>query len=169
MHTLQRSFRRLLFRFGALVLVLGATSLADASENYPAELATSSGRSGACGNSALQCLVCHNSIDGGEGTADQPFVDTLEAQTGFADGEDRRGLREALTALFEDAPDTDTDGDGVTDRDELAACRNPSGPELTNPPSFGCDGAHIGSMAPGASAALLVLALLSAGRRRTRR
>lgn len=177
-HTTRRRFRSWSLCFPALLGVfVAAAAPALASGNYPAALERFSGIDGRCPRRQQRCLICHSTAAGGEGTADQPFAQTLEELVGFSDGEAARRLNDALIELRDELPeldtngdgvaDVDSDGDGISDLDELAACMNPSGEEFSDPPAFGCDGAHLAPLSgtPGAfsSAAGWLLLVLAAG------
>lgn len=83
------------------------------------------------------CRVCHIQGTTGPGTLSTPFVMSLRAH-GF-DG-DQASLVAALDALATDA--TDSDGDGVSDYDELLADRDPNTaakvPLGPGGPTYGC-------------------------------
>jgi len=124
-----------------------------------------------CGEPAARCLVCHTTARGGQGTAEQPFALELR-RLGLNHGHDASLLRSVL-ARVSDA--TDSDKDGLPDKQELSDCGNPSGEDLTEGPVYGCDGAqlapHVASRgehdpALGALALGLAAALVHFGRRR---
>ena len=106
-----------------------------ASSPYPNAIATDLGMS--C---TPTCNLCHASAGGG-GPVPQPFAQALVAE-GLTGGSDTDALATALDALT--AAGTDSDGDGVTDVDELAAGTNPNddsafcGDAAVTPPSYGC-------------------------------
>ena len=106
----------------ALAAVLSAASAA-ASPSYPGLLQTDLGL-----EQPPPCTVCHASDSGGTGTATKPFG---EAMQGF-------GLRGATPGSLEPAIKAsenahwDSDGDGVTDIDELQDGTDPNdGPGRT--------------------------------------
>jgi hypothetical protein len=88
----------------------------------------------------------------------QPFAESLR-DYGLTRGGDGPALQGALLALPEE---TDSDEDGVTDKDELVACGNPSGEDLGIGPEYGCDGAHL-ARAARSEAPLVLVALGVAG------
>jgi hypothetical protein len=105
-----------------------------------------------------RCLICHTSAKGGQSTAVQPFAKTLRPY-GLVRGHDGGALQAALAAL---PATTDSDGDKTPDKDELMVCGNPSGDDLGDGPSYGCDGAHLAARLP-EDAPLGIIALLAAG------
>ena len=92
-----------------------------------------------CTDPLSRCLVCHTTALGGR-TATQPFALSLR-QYGLNRGHDPGALRNALLQLPED---TDSDVDGIPDKQELVGCLNPSGEEFGIPPAYGCDGGTLG-------------------------
>jgi hypothetical protein len=113
-------------------LLLGVSN-AKASPNYPAIIDQQLGVS--CPRPLTRCLICHVTAAGGEGTAKQPFAMTLKNDYGLSGGKAGRELVKALEALPDDL---DTDGDGTPDLEELKNCGNPSGPDLSEGPGYGC-------------------------------
>lgn len=113
---------------------------AAASDNYPAIMDRQLGVE--CPRPLTRCLVCHTTASGGEGTAIQPFAETLRLY-GAREGRAGRELALALAAL---PAEVDTDADGSPDQEELARCGNPSGAELGVGPGFGCGGASIAGL-----------------------
>jgi hypothetical protein len=117
-------------------------------------------------SSAPPCTLCHATQSGGAGTATQPVVLSL-MELGFV-GNDPDSLLAALTELK--ALEIDSDGDGMSDVDELREGRDPNSaseaPSLEGPLyGFGCQGASSGEAAL-YSSTLLGLFLLR--RRRAR-
>jgi hypothetical protein len=106
---------------------------ARASENYPAILDRQLGVE--CPRPLSRCRICHDTAAGGEGSANQRFAVALTTSYGLSGGKVGRELAMALQQLPEDL---DTDEDGVPDKEELSACMNPSGPELSEGPGYGC-------------------------------
>jgi len=124
-----------------------------------------------CGEPAARCLICHTTARGGQGTAEQPFALELR-KLGLNHGHDPNLLRSVLSRL---ADATDSDKDGLPDKQELAVCGNPSGEDLAGGPVYGCDGAQLaphiasrGGHSPvlGALALGLAALLVHFGRRR---
>jgi hypothetical protein len=142
--------------FAAGWVCFGAASLARATPEYPfvldAALETS------CPRPLSRCLICHTTARGGQRTAVQPFAESLR-DYGLTRGGDGTALQSALLALPDE---TDSDEDGVTDKDELVDCGNPSGEELGIGPEYGCDGAHLARVAR-SEAPLVLVALGVAG------
>lgn len=121
------------YRSFSIVAALSALSArAFASPNYPETLDKQLGVE--CPRPLTRCLICHVTAAGGEGTAKKPFAQLLINDYGLK-GKAARTLAAALEAL---PADQDTDGDGTPDLDELMACGNPSGPDLSEGPGFGC-------------------------------
>jgi hypothetical protein len=128
----RRGALKLLFGYGIGMGLLFAAALpAQASPNYPDIIDMQLGTDCA---SPTRCLICHISAAGGEGTAKKPFAVTLQSY-GLTKGKSGRQLVMALMGLPDDV---DSDGDGTTDKEELLACQNPSGAEISEGPGFGC-------------------------------
>lgn len=113
-----------------------------------------------------QCTLCHTTLAGGAGTANQPFGVSVRNH-GAVGGEQDAKLIAALDALA--AANVDSDGDGVPDVTELKTGLNPNvkhgvdggtpGPELPEPPRYGC-GAESTPAVLGLWAALMTLAVV---------
>ncbi len=105
------------------------------------------------------CTICHVGTPA-RGTVQTPFGKYLRSRGLLARNDS--SLINALKAA--EGERQDSNGNGITDIDELKAGRNPNGDE----PEFGCVGriAPRSSYAPGV-AALLVMALLSRRRRKS--
>jgi len=84
------------------------------------------------------CMLCHETVAGGTGTATQPFASTCMS-AGMMIGDDA-SMAEALATI--EADGTDTDGDGTPDIEALRAGRNPNpgGDDFcaTAQPQYGC-------------------------------
>jgi len=149
-----------------LVAAVTASSAALASETYPERL-----------QSALDmpctppCTVCHRDSNGGMGTATQPFGAAMTNAELTLKAPD--GIPLALAVLA--SKSIDSDGDGVTDTEELREGSNPNAAgESVLCATYGC-GAHIVPEAPSRSASkgpgawfLLALATLAVAFRRRR-
>jgi MYXO-CTERM domain-containing protein len=125
-------------------LALGAGS-ALASPSYPTDLQDHLKIA-----NAPSCTLCHTTPSGGVGTAHQPFGDSI-----YGAGcrlEDVPTLLAALDTLKTNK--TDSDGDGVTDIDELIAGTDPNVADAGAPPvdpvlyGFGCTQAAVTSWLP---------------------
>lgn len=143
-------------------LVLGALGAAShaadahATPEYPFVLDATFNTS--CPNPNSRCVICHTSARGGQATAVRPFANTLRP-LGLNRGRDVGALQSALARLPET---TDSDDDGVPDRDELEMCGNPSGDDLGAGPEYGCDGAHLAPAPTSDDAPLAMISLLVA-------
>jgi hypothetical protein len=140
---------------GSLGVALHAAD-ARATPEYPLVLDATFNTS--CPNPNSRCVICHTSSRGGQATAVRPFANTLRP-LGLNRGRDVSALQGALARLPEA---TDSDDDGVTDRDELEMCGNPSGDDLGAGPEYGCDGAHLAPLPASDDAPLALLSLLAA-------
>jgi len=156
---------KLLAPLTALLLATAAL----ASSIYPNEIKTYLG-----GSSIPNCDVCHKNNITGPGTVTTPMGTAMRAQ-GLVSN-DLTSLHTALDAL--QTMGTDSDGDGVTDIDELKAGTDPNvangadggtgggggggGGVVVPPPSYGCGA----SAAPGGFFALAGLLVLLGLRRR---
>jgi hypothetical protein len=111
-----------------------------------------------CPNPNSRCVICHTSSRGGQATAVRPFAQTLQP-LGLNRGRDASALQRALAAL---PATTDSDDDGVPDKDELMMCGNPSGEDLGVGPEYGCDGAHLAPSPASSDAPLALISLVIA-------
>jgi hypothetical protein len=87
------------------------------------------------------CSLCHVKGNTGPGTAETPFALSMKARGLQAGG--RSSVASALTLLEGDR--VDSDGDGITDVDELRKGADPNSPDPTTlagraDPSYGCGG-----------------------------
>lgn len=148
-----RSFARLL---ASALLSLSFARSAAATPEYPLVLDATLGAD--CPRPLTRCLICHTTARGGQRTAVQPFANTLRMY-GLSRGHEVSALQAALGGLPDD---TDSDDDGIGDKEELASCGNPSGEDLGFGPEYGCDGAHLALELP-SDAPLLLIAVGAAG------
>lgn len=127
-YTADHSSLSLLGSTALAAALLFTSSSALASSTYPGVIASK------YSVTAPQCTLCHNNPAGGSGTATQPFASTMTGK-GLTGG----SATDLLGTLL-DASTSDTDGDGVTDVDELKAGGDPnvSGGTPVEPPSYGC-------------------------------
>lgn len=127
-HTAYLSAPSLLGSTALAAALLFASPAAQASSAYPGAIATK------YSVAAPQCTLCHNTPAGGSGTAVQPFAAAMRGK-GLTGG----GATDLLQTLL-DANTDDTDGDGVSDVDEIKAGGDPnvSGGTPVEPPSYGC-------------------------------
>jgi MYXO-CTERM domain-containing protein len=136
-----------------------------ASPAYPEALQSDTGAP--C---APPCTVCHRDANGGFGTVVTPFGKAMIAAGLVA--ADTDSLKAALKDL--QTNQTDSDGDGTPDVEELSAGTDPNvaGGQPFCGPTYGC-GAHVepGGHADGWAAlvALIALGMLALGTRRNRR
>jgi hypothetical protein len=108
---------RACFTLLALASSLVAPRIASASPNFPAEVQKEWALP-----TVPDCIVCHQNDLGGVGTATKPFARSLERE-GLVE-EDIGSLDMALAALK--AQNTDSDGDGIPDIDELQMGTDPN-------------------------------------------
>lgn len=144
--------------------LLGGVALA--SSVYPSDLEAAVG---SC--KPPPCVVCHETNGGGGGTVTRAFGQALMAR-GLTGGSNSDLLNSSLDQLATDA--VDSDGDGTTDWDELAAGSdpNPGGVAFCDQlsPIYGCVGAQASVVPygaePAAAGALLLAGMLVVARRR---
>lgn len=108
--------------FGAVVL-FGSTS-AQASPEFPAALQEAAGM-----DCRPACTICHTTNPGTSGSASQTFAITM-VDAGLAPGDP-----DTVEAAFDNLGETDSDGDGTSDVDELTAegASDPSAPGVGAP------------------------------------
>ncbi|WP_394839230.1 hypothetical protein LVJ94_20285 [Pendulispora rubella] len=116
-------------RLASFVVTLCAALPAAATPNFPGAIQRDLSL-----NAPPPCTTCHNNPAGGTGTVTQPFGMKMIAR-GLVPG-DETTLQRALGAL--DAENSDVDGDGVKDIQELRNGTDPNG--STETPSYGCGG-----------------------------
>jgi hypothetical protein len=125
-------------RLAQVVRQVGVCALwslpAGATASYPATIQSSLALS-----ARPECTVCHTTSRGGPGTAKTAFAGTLKG-LGLRGRGDRASLQAALQELM--LSDPDTDGDGVTDVEELRLDRSPN--EWDSPPGGGAGGPPLG-------------------------
>jgi hypothetical protein len=114
-----------------LALAVLAGGLAHGSSIYPPEV-----RAHLSLGYTPACTLCHNTPSGGFGTVTTPFGKSMMARGLVA--QNLSSLDTALDALA--AEHTDSDGDGVSDIDELKAGSDPNvaGGGAVTPPTYGC-------------------------------
>ena len=147
-----------------LLMLMGST--AAASPTYPEKLKETLGMP--C---TPQCIVCHRTNEGGEGTVITPFGDAMLFE-GNLGPKQPDALPDALNAV--EAAGIDSDGDGVGDVEELRQGNDPNNPEQAvqcSGPEYGC-GARLAPSAradrPALFLAGFVAMLLVLGMRRRR-
>ncbi len=146
------SSRRALVALSLCASFLAVARPSHASQEYPADLeAYWQIKSKRLPVPGMGCRLCHQSDDGGIGTATQPFGNTMRAHG--VKGADPQSLYPALQYVGQHAftaPIVDSDGDGVPDYTEVAVdFTNPNDPasfvqHMTEPPPSGGAGGDSG-------------------------
>jgi hypothetical protein len=141
-----------------LVVVFGLVPRARALPEYPAELQR------AADTPCLpHCNVCHRDDNAGSGTVDRPFVLNMQRLGGL--GENKASIAPAVAELAR--IQTDSDGDGTADINELAMGDDPNDAYETSlcGPQAGC----VAGTRPPPDLGLATPLLLALGWRRRRR
>jgi len=130
--------RTTLIAFHLALAAVTVGKVAGASADYPAAIQMK-----AILTYTPKCTLCHANIDGSDGKVATDFGRTLWA-LGMR-GSDVGSLQSALDK--DRARQWDTDGDGVTDVNELIGASDPSGPALSQfpPPEHGCAIGNVGT------------------------
>ena len=119
------------------------------------------------------CTLCHADAGGGMDTVVTPFgIEMMDRGLGRRDNDKLRSVLDEL-----DASDSDVDGDGVSDIDELIGCGDPNSASEENlcnveQPTFGCVVTQTQTRSTTSRSAALLGAFLGAAmflRRRRRR
>lgn len=149
-----------------LALTVAASRAAIASPSYPEAVQETLSLA-----APPSCTTCHATPSGGFGTATRPFAAYLRSRGLVA--EDLASLQGSLAAAIGEKHDSD--GDGMSDVDELRAGGDPNEAFASDvpPPAYGC-GARVASRDPSPTATLTALPWIAAAlawvrRRRARR
>jgi hypothetical protein len=103
-----------------------------------------------------QCSLCHSGGQTGNGTVGTPFGKSMKARGMVAS--DENALKAALDQMTQEK--VDSDGDGVSDIDELEQGTDPNVRGAgQDPPSYGCSLAPSGEVSPLFALAALALVL----------
>jgi len=155
----RRAFGWIAFAIAALG-VLWPSSGAHASRGFPVEIRTYLGL-----GYAPACSLCHQESKTGPGAAFRPFALSARAR-GLISGGDRTlvstNMSTTLARMIDDK--VDSDGDGVSDIEELKAGTDPNVygpvPMATADPTYGCSTAPGVVLVPVLLAALIAFSLL---------
>lgn len=158
--------RHVLLQLVAVVGLTTAAHTAQASPDYPDVI-----RDELDLPCTPQCLLCHTTNPGRSGNVRQPFASTL----GIARSGQPDTLRQKIRELAEAMPAEDTDGDGMSDIEELLEARDPNvqgeGDICALDVRYGC-GARVEPQSPlssgGALGALLTVVAFGWSLRRRR-
>lgn len=148
-------------RIVAVLALLLAAAPARGTPGFPDALAAHLGAT-----ARPSCSVCHAGGATGNGTVTTPFGAAMRARglVAFDEG----SLAQALDRMAADQ--IDSNGDGVTDVEELQQGLDPNaGAAATGAPSYGCVGRVAGGARPSGELALLAAAALLWRTRRGRR